>query len=91
MTGKIEIISFDTNAGLLDLIKEGVIAGTMAQGTWVMGWCAGHQAYWLHHDLLQPKPNWKANGIAPLPSNVDTGISFVTAESADLYYPADSK
>lgn len=88
MKGKIEIISFDTNAGLLDLIKEGVIAGTMAQGTWVMGWQAGHQAYWLHHDLLQPKPNWKENGIAPLPSNVDTGISFVTAETADLYYPA---
>ena len=87
MKGKIQIISFDTNAGLLDLIKEGAIAGTMAQGTWNMGWMAGHQAYWLHHDLLQPKPNWKANGIAPLPANVDTGISFVTAETADLYYP----
>ncbi len=91
MKGKIKIISFDTNAGLLDLIKNGDISGTMAQGTWVMGWQAGHQAYWLHHDLLQPKPNWKANGIAPLPANVDTGISFVTAETADLYYPADSK
>ncbi len=91
MKGKIKIISFDTNAGLLDLIKQGDISGTMAQGTWVMGWQAGHQAYWLHHDLLQPKPNWKANGIAPLPNNVDTGISFVTAETADLYYPANSK
>jgi len=89
MEGKIEVISFDTNAGLLDLIKEGKIAGTMAQGTWNMGWMSGHQAYWLHHDLLQPKVDWKANGIMPLPANVDTGISFVTAESADLYYDAE--
>lgn len=91
MEGKIEVISFDTNEGLLDLIKEGKVAGTMAQGTWVMGWQAGHQAYWLHHDLLQPKPNWKENGIAPLPANIDTGISFVTAETADLYYPIESE
>jgi len=61
----------------------------MAQGTWNMGWMSGHQAYWLHHDLLQPKANWKANGIMPLPGFVDTGISFVTAEAADLYYDAE--
>lgn len=89
MEGKIQVISFDTDPGLLDLIKDGKVAGTMAQGTWIMGWTAGHQAYWLHHDMLSPKPNWKENGIAPLPVNVDTGISFVTAETADLYYPAE--
>ncbi len=89
MEGKIEVISFDTNPGLLDLIKEGKVAGTMAQGTWVMGWVSGHQAFWLHHDLVQPKPNWKEKGIQPLPAVVDTGITFVTAESADLYYPED--
>ena len=91
MEGKIEVISFDTNPGLLDLIKEGKISGTMAQGTWVMGWEAGHHAFWLHHNLLQPKPNWAENGIAPAPANIDTGISFVTAETADLYYPIETE
>lgn len=91
MEGKIEVISFDTNAGLLDLIKDGKVSGTMAQGTWVMGWEAGHHAFWLHHNLLQPKPDWEANGIAPAPANIDTGISFVTAETADLYYPTEAE
>ncbi len=89
LEGKIKIISFDTDPGLLDLIKNGKVEGTMAQGTWVMGWQAGHQAFWLHHNLLEPKPNWKENGIAPLPANIDTGISFITAKNADLYYPIE--
>ena len=88
-TGVIKVISFDTDPGTLDLIKDGTIEGTMAQGTWVMGWQAANQLFWLKHNLLEPKPGWKENGISPLPQNTDTGITFVTAESADLYYPAE--
>lgn len=86
--GSVKVISFDTDPGTLDLIKAGTIQGTMAQGTWVMGWQSANQLFWLKHNLMDPKPGWKENGISPLPNNVDTGITFVTKENADLYYPA---
>ena len=86
-TGQIEVVSFDTDPGTLDLIKSGDIKGTMAQGTWIMGWQSGQQLYWLYHNMMEPKPNWKELGISPLPNNIDTGITFVTTANVDLFYP----
>ena len=88
-TGQIKVISFDTDPGTLDLIKSGDIVGTMAQGTWVMGWQSGQQLYWLQHDMLHPKPNWKEKGVSPLPNNIDTGITFVTKDNVDTFYAAE--
>ena len=57
--GDVKIISFDTDKGTLDMIQEGVISATLAQGTWNMGYWSLQFLFHLHHGLVQPQ---KATG-----------------------------
>jgi ribose transport system substrate-binding protein len=84
--GKIHIISFDTDKGTLDSIKEGVIDATIAQGTWNMGYWGFNFLYHLKHNTLNPVEGWKAAGINPLPPTVDTGVTVVTKDIVNSYY-----
>jgi len=84
--GKISIVSFDTDKGTLDAIKEGVIDSSIAQGTWNMGFWALQDLYQLKHALINPVEGWKEKKIAPLPPYVDTGVSVVTKENVESFY-----
>jgi ribose transport system substrate-binding protein len=83
---QVKIISFDTDKGTLDMVRDGVISATLAQGTWNMGYWSLQYLFHLHHDLAQPVSNWKESNVPPLPQNVDTGISIVTQENVNDYY-----
>ena len=50
----IQIISFDTNKGTLDMVRDGVISATMAQGTWNMGYWSLMQVFHLNNSLVEP-------------------------------------
>ncbi|SER35248.1 monosaccharide ABC transporter substrate-binding protein, CUT2 family (TC 3.A.1.2.-) [Gracilibacillus ureilyticus] len=79
---EIRIISFDTDKGTLDMVEEGVISATLAQGTWKMGYWSLQYLFHIQHDL--------ANDVEAgtnLPRYVDTGITFVTKENVDEFYP----
>ena len=83
---QVKIIGFDTDKGTLDMVKNGTISATLAQGTWNMG-------YWsLMHLLHLQKEAQKShlplqNAKEPLvPTYVDTGITIVTKENVDIYY-----
>jgi ribose transport system substrate-binding protein len=84
--GGIKIISFDTEKGTLDAIKEGVIYGSIAQGTYTMGYQSMMFLYELKNNLLNPVDGWQKAGINPLPPSVDTGVNVVTKDTADAYY-----
>lgn len=84
--GKISIVSFDTDKGTLDAIKEGSIDSSIAQGTWNMGFWALQYIYQMKHGLINPVEGWKEKGIAPLPPYVDTGVSVVTKDNVDSFY-----
>ncbi|RUT35605.1 sugar ABC transporter substrate-binding protein [Paenibacillus zeisoli] len=81
----LQIISFDTNKGTLDMIKEGTIAATLAQGTWNMGYWSLQYLFHLHHGLTIPAPS-KIGDVSPLPVQVDTGVSVVTKDNVENYY-----
>ncbi|MDO7907147.1 substrate-binding domain-containing protein [Paenibacillus sp. JX-17] len=81
----LKIISFDTNKGTLDMIGDGTISATMAQGTWNMGYWSLQYLFHLHHGLTVPAPT-SAGEVSPLPVRVDTGISVVTRENVADYY-----
>jgi ribose transport system substrate-binding protein len=85
-TGQIKIIGFDTDKGTLDMVKDGVISMTLAQGTWNMGYWSLQFLFHLHHNLLQPLPNGKRPDTSLLPAYVDTGITVVTKENVENYY-----
>jgi len=84
-TGKLRVIAFDTDKDTLDMIREGRISATIAQGTWNMGYWSLQYLFHLHHDLTIPSPT-ASGDVSPLPVNVNTGISVVTPQNVDDYY-----
>ncbi|MFC4402167.1 substrate-binding domain-containing protein [Gracilibacillus xinjiangensis] len=79
---EIHIISFDTDKGTLDMVKEGVISATLAQGTWKMGYWSLQHLFHLQHGLAS-----KMEAGTSLPRFVDTGVTIVTKENVDDFYP----
>ena len=82
----VKIISFDTDKGTLDAIKEGKIEASIAQGTWNMGFWAFQMIFQLNHGLINPTDGWADKGINPLPPYVDTGVNVVTKDNVDAFY-----
>lgn len=80
------IISFDTDKGTLDLVKEGTISATMAQGTWNMGYWSLMELFQLHRDLVMDDSVYMNNKPVPVPDSLDTGIDVVTKANVDNYY-----
>jgi ribose transport system substrate-binding protein len=80
------IISFDTDKGTLDLVKNGTISATMAQGTWNMGYWSLMELFQLHRDLAADPSAFTNNELLPVPSTVDTGIDVVTRTNVEHYY-----
>lgn len=72
----LKIIGFDTDKGTLDMVKEGVISATLAQGTWKMGYWSLQFLFHLNHEIGDPD----------VPRVVDTGITVVTRENVDQFY-----
>jgi ribose transport system substrate-binding protein len=86
LLSQVKIISFDTDKGTLDMVKNGIISATLAQGTWNMGYWSLQYLFHIHHNLTQPAANWKEGNVPLLPANVDTGIAVVTKDNVDNYY-----
>lgn len=84
--GKVKIVSFDTDKGTLDAIKSGVIAASIAQGTYIMGYQSMNFLYQLKHGLINPVADWKTKNIKPLPTFVDTGVDIVTKKNVNSFY-----
>jgi ribose transport system substrate-binding protein len=82
---QVKIISFDTDKQTLDLVKEGRISATIAQGTWNMGFWSLQYLFELEHGLIEPKSaQYIANNQTP--PKMDTGLTLVTKENVDSFY-----
>lgn len=85
LSGKKVVIGFDTDKGTLDMIEDGTINATLAQGTWNMGYWSLLELFHQSHDLVQPS-NADVNGAHPIPPFIDTGITIVTKNNVNNYY-----
>ncbi|WP_276354514.1 substrate-binding domain-containing protein [Cohnella caldifontis] len=85
VAGRKTLIGFDTDKGTLDLVKDGTIDATLAQGTWNMGYWSLMELFHHHHRLVQPG-NEDPQGTHSLPPYIDTGITVVTQANVDQYY-----
>jgi ribose transport system substrate-binding protein len=86
LAGKKVIISFDTDKGTLDMIKDGTISATLAQGTWNMGYWSLMTLFHLHQGLSQSNPGNETPSMHPAPPFVDTGVTVVTRSNVEDYY-----
>ena len=89
LSGQIKIIAFDYDEGTLDLIDNGQLSATLAQGTWQMGFWGMNMLYSVRNDQIKSVSDWRAASISPLPPNVDTGVVVITAENSK-YWRASS-
>mgnify|MGYP001342056008 CR=1 FL=1 len=85
----VKIVSFDTDKGTLDAIKDGTISASIAQGTWNMGFWSFQMLFQLKHELINPTDGWKEKGINPLPPYIDTGVNVVTKDNVDAFYVSE--
>lgn len=82
---EVKVIGFDTDKVTLDMVREGAISATLAQGTWNMGYWSLQFLFHLHHGLTSPDSGQTADA-SPLPVKVDTGITVVTRDNVANYY-----
>ena len=72
----IKVLAFDVDKTVLDMIKDGSIAATVAQGQYNMGYWSMNFLFHLVHELP----------AVGLPGFVDTGVTIVTKDTVDNYY-----
>ena len=81
--GTIKVVSFDTDQSTLDAIRSGTIQASVAQGTYQMGFWAFEMLYLTRKN--QVVDGWQQKGLAPIPANVDTGVSIVTSSNVNNF------
>jgi ribose transport system substrate-binding protein len=84
-TKQVKIVSFDADKQTLDMVKDGTISATLAQGTWKMGYWSMQFLFHLKHKLTADS-KLGITSTAPLPPNVDTGVSIVTRKNVGDFY-----
>lgn len=88
VTGKI-VIAMDTDQETLDLIKQGVIAATIAQKPYTMAFVGMQMLDNLyHHKPSSLMSDWSKDSFAPIPSFVDTGSDLIDKSNVDSFIQA---
>jgi ribose transport system substrate-binding protein len=87
LTDQVAHIGFDFDAGTLDLIDNGELGATLAQGTWQMGFWGLLYAYMVRNGMIESVSDWQAAGISPLPPNVDTGVTVINQANSEFWRP----
>ncbi|HEY1808038.1 MAG TPA: substrate-binding domain-containing protein [Acidobacteriaceae bacterium] len=80
------VIAMDVDRATLELVKEGVIAATVAQKPFTMAYVGVKMLDQLHHDPLPSLTrNYAVDAQAPIPAFIDTGSALVDASNVDDY------
>ncbi len=83
VTGKV-VVAFDTDDKTLDGIKKGIIAATVAQKPYTMGYLGVKLADDYYHSKADIAKMASSKGpLSPLPAVVDTGATLVDKSNVD--------
>jgi ribose transport system substrate-binding protein len=91
LVGKVNIVGLDRDSNTLDMIKQGVITGTIIQDDATM-------LYWAMFDLITANyydkdallsTDNKAAGAKLTPNRIETAINYVDKSNVDLYLAAN--
>jgi ribose transport system substrate-binding protein len=84
LSGKKVIVAMDTDDKTLDWIKKGVIAATVAQKPYTMGYVGIKMVDDYHHSASDiAKMASDKSPLAPIPAYVDTGATLVDKNNVD--------
>lgn len=83
------IVAMDTDQGTLEWIQKGVIAATVAQKPFTMGF---HGLKLLddlhHHPLSRLSANWAEDPFSRIPRLVDTGVTLIDKSTVAFFIKA---
>ena len=83
------VVAMDVDKDTLDLVKEGVIAATIAQKPFTMAYVGVKMLDDLHHyPLASLTKNYAVDPFSPIPAFIDTGSSLVDASNVDQFLEA---
>ncbi len=85
LTGEIQIIGRDRDAATLELIKNGELAASYAQNSYVEGYIA---LKWLNEYVdgkFKVINDYLGGGVNPLPPTVDSGSVVITGKNVDQF------
>jgi ribose transport system substrate-binding protein len=85
LTGKIQIIGRDRDAATLELIKNGELAASYAQNSYVEGYIALKWLNEYNDGKLKVIGDYLGGHVNPLPPVVDSGSIVITKENADQF------
>lgn len=83
--GQVVIVGRDRDVATLDLIKNGEVAASFAQNSYVEGYIA---LQWLHayvNDNLKVIEGYRELGVNPLPTAVDSGSIIINADNQEQF------
>lgn len=80
------VIAMDVDQDTLELVKEGVIAATVAQKPFTMAYVGVKMLDQLYHNPLPSlTKDYATDERSPIPSFIDTGSALVDASNVDQY------
>ena len=83
------VIGMDTDPEMLQWIKKGVVAATIAQKPYTMAFTGLKMLDDLHHEQIKSlDSDWARDSFAPVPAFVDTGSALVDKRNADVFIEA---
>jgi ribose transport system substrate-binding protein len=85
LTGKIQIIGRDRDAATLELIKNGELAASYAQNSYVEGYIALKWLNEYNDGKLKVIGDYLGGHVNPLPPVVDSGSIVITKENAEQF------
>lgn len=84
------LIAMDVDQDTLDLVKQGVIAATVAQKPYTMAYVGVEMLDLVHHNPLPSLTRvYDVDPFSPIPAFIDTGVALVNANNVDQYLPAE--
>jgi ribose transport system substrate-binding protein len=88
MAGTIPIVAMDADPKTLTLVSQGMIAATVAQKPYTMGYFGLRFLDDLHHNRVHEFPDWRTAPVSPLPDIVDTGTMVINTHNVQAYLAA---
>ena len=86
------VIAMDTDADVMDWIKKGGIAATIAQKPFTMAYVGLMALDDLHHHKLASlDADWSKNSFSPIPAYVDTGSALIDKSNLDAFFQQEKK
>jgi len=83
------VIAMDVDKDTLDLVKDGVIAATVAQKPFTMAYVGVKMLDDLHHyPLSSLTKDYEIDPFAPIPAFIDTGSAVVDSNNVDQFLQA---